>query len=96
MDDGNGYLRTKALRISSYCFNGKENRLLQECLKNNFGIETKLYLDSKGYQLYIPSHSAVIVYELIRTYIHPEMNYKFTRLNPVETTRLPLPMGEAG
>lgn len=87
MDDGNGYRRNKALRISSYCFTGIENELLRKCLDNNFKIETTIYKDSKGYQLYIPVKSAIQLLQLIRAHIHPVMEYKFTRLNPVETTR---------
>lgn len=87
MDDGNGYLRSKALRISSYSFDKDEHELLQKCLKDNFQLETSIFCDSKGYQLYIKAKSAAEVYKLIQTHICPVMDYKFARLNPVETTR---------
>lgn len=87
MDDGNGYLRNKALRISTYCFSEEEHKLLQDCLIKNFGIDSTLYHDSKGHQLYIPARSSIKLFKLIRAYIHPNMMYKFARLNPVETTR---------
>ena len=87
MDDGNGYLRSKALRISSYCFLKEEHRLLQDCLMKNFEIDSKLCQDSKGFQLYIPVRSSEKLFNLVRDYIHPSMLYKFARLNPVETTR---------
>lgn len=87
MDDGNGYLRSKALRISSYSFAEEENQRLQGCLKDNFGLESALYEDSKGYHLYILARCAKTIVSLIQAYVHPTIMYKFTRLNPVETTR---------
>lgn len=87
MDDGNGYLRSKGLRISTYSFKKVEHELLQKCLERNFQIETSIFCDSKGYQLYIKAKSAIEIYKLIRAQICPVMEYKFARLNPVETTR---------
>lgn len=87
MDDGNGYLRSKGLRISTYSFNKVEHELLQECLERNFRLKTSLFRDSKGYQLYIKAKSSIEIYKLIQAQLCPAMEYKFARLNPVETTR---------
>lgn len=80
MDDGNGYLNCRALRISSYSFTEAENELLQGCLEDNFQVKSTICVDSKGYHLYIPVKSAVILFQLIQAHIHPTMQYKFARL----------------
>ncbi|KKQ65539.1 MAG: LAGLIDADG homing endonuclease [Candidatus Daviesbacteria bacterium GW2011_GWA2_38_24] len=87
MDDGNGYLDRGAYRISTYAFGLEGNLLLQNCLKENFGLEVRLHKDSKGYQLYIPygNGSATKFRKLIAPYIIPKMKYKIERRSPVET-----------
>lgn len=80
MDDGNGRSESKSLRISSYSFSIVENKLLQDCLRENFQIESTIHADSKGCYLYIPAKSAVILFQLIQAHIHPTMQYKFARL----------------
>lgn len=89
MDDGNGYKNYKALRISSYCFTEIGHWLLQECLRDNFGVSISIYREPKGNVIYIPAISAQKLFLLVSSYIHPVMQYKFARLNPVETTRWP-------
>lgn len=87
MDDGNGYLRSNAFRISTYAFGLKGNLLLQQCLSKNFGLKVNLVRDSKGFQLYIPTSngSAFKFKSLIEPYIIPLMRYKIERRSPVET-----------
>ena len=87
MDDGNGYLNSYALRISTYGFGLEGNLLLQNCLTKNFGVQTNLKRDVKGYQLYIPTSdgSALRFKNLIIPYVLPSMRYKIERRSPVET-----------
>ena len=87
MDDGNGYLDRDAYRISTYAFGLEGNSLLQNCLKENFGLYTNLHRDSKGFQLYFPIKNgcAFRFKNLIAQYIIPKMRYKIERRSPVET-----------
>ncbi|MDP3954995.1 MAG: hypothetical protein Q8Q15_01365 [bacterium] len=87
MDDGNGYLRSNAFRISTYAFGLEGNLLLQQCLSKNFGLKVNLVRDSKGFQIYIPTSngSALKFKSLIEPYIIPLMRYKIERRSPVET-----------
>ena len=81
MDDGNGYLNSYALRLSTYAFGLEGNLLLKSCLSNNFGLKVSLRKDSKGYQLYIPTSdgSALRFKDLIAPYVIPRMKYKIER-----------------
>ena len=87
MDDGNGYRKNDAFRLSTYAFRYNGNLLLQKCLLKNFGIKTSLIKDSKGYQIYIPITGGVSdrFKKLIYKYIIPKMRYKFRSISPVET-----------
>ena len=87
MDDGNGYRKNDAYRLSTYAFGYNGNLLLQKCLFENFGIKTSLIKDSKGYQIYIPITGGVSdkIKKLIYKYIIPTMRYKFRSISPVET-----------
>lgn len=42
MDDGNGYLESYALRISTYAFGLEGNLLLKDCLNRNFSVNAHL------------------------------------------------------
>ena len=87
MDDGNGYRKNDAYRLSTYAFGHNGNLLLQKCLFENFEIKTSLIKDSKGYQIYIPITGGVSdrFKKLIYKYIIPKMRYKFRSISPVET-----------
>lgn len=87
MDDGNGYLRSDAFRISTYGFGLEGNLLLQNCLSKNFDLNVSIKRDSKGYQLYIPTRdgSALKFRKIIEPYILPSMTYKIENRSPVET-----------
>lgn len=87
MDDGNGYLRSSAFRISTYAFGLKGNLLLKNCLRKNFGLDVNLWKDSKGYQIYIPINngSAAKFRKFVEPYIVPSMRYKIESRSPVET-----------
>ena len=87
MDDGNGYLRNNAYRISTYAFKLEGNMLLKDCLNKNFNLNVSLTKDSKGYQLYIPTSNGNALHfrKLIEPHILPRMKYKLERRSPVET-----------
>ncbi|MBI3984464.1 MAG: hypothetical protein HY344_00775 [Candidatus Levybacteria bacterium] len=87
MDDGNGYRRNNACRLSTYAFGLEGNILLQKCLRKNFELYASIIRDSKGYQLYIPARngSAIKFRNLIVQYIIPTMKYKLEHRSPVET-----------
>ena len=80
MDDGNGSKQGRWLRLSTYAFGLEGNIILQNCLKINFGLDTKIYNDGKGNYLWFPKTSALKLYELIRPYILQCMEYKFNTL----------------
>ena len=84
MDDGNGYLDRDAYRISTYAFGLEGNLLLQNCLKENFGLYTNLHRDRKGFQLYFPMKNgcAFKFKNLIAQYIIQKMKYKIERRSP--------------
>ncbi|MFH2085392.1 MAG: hypothetical protein ABII21_01220 [bacterium] len=87
MDDGNGYLKSSAYRISTYAFGLEGNQILASCLKNNFDLKVNLVKDSKGYQLYIPikGDNASRFHNLVDPFIIPSMRYKLEHRSPVET-----------
>ena len=87
MDDGNGYLRNSAYRISTYAFGLEGNMSLKNCLRQNFGLDVSICRDSKGYQIYVPisNGSALRFKSLIEPYILPSMRYKIESRSPVET-----------
>ena len=87
MDDGNGYHHANSYRLSTYAFGYEGNLLLQKCLLENFGLNTHLFKDSKGFQIYIPTRGgdANKFKKLIFDHIIPKMKYKFRNTSPVET-----------
>ncbi|MBI2334643.1 hypothetical protein HYU96_02470 [Candidatus Daviesbacteria bacterium] len=87
MDDGNGYLKNSAFRISTYGFGLEGNMLLKNCLKKNFGLDVSVFRDSKGWQIYVPINngSAQRFKFLICPYIISSMTYKIESRSPVET-----------
>ena len=87
MDDGNGYRKDDALRISTYAFGLEGNKLLKNCLRENFNLDVSLYKDSKGWQIYVPvgNGSAKKFRDLINPFVIPYMRYKLEHRSPVET-----------
>lgn len=87
MDDGNGYKKSSAFRISTYAFGHRGSQILTDCLNKNFGIRANLVRDSKGYQIYIPAKdgNSIRFSNLINPYIIPSMRYKLEHRSPVET-----------
>lgn len=83
MDDGNGHKKRFYLRLSTYAFKEEGNNLLQECLKDNFELDTQIYSDSKGCYLCFLKDNAQKFYKLIRPYIIPCMEYKFIKIKSI-------------
>lgn len=85
MDDGNGDKRICRLRLSTYAFKKKGNELLQNCLLKNFSLRTKIIEDCKGSYLYFLKDSAIDLYNLIKQFILPCMEYKFVKVKSYTT-----------
>lgn len=83
MDDGNGHKKKPYLRLSTYAFKEKGNRLLQKCLKENFLLDTVIYQDSKGFYLCFLKDNALKLYKLIMPYVIPCMEYKFIKVKSI-------------
>jgi hypothetical protein len=73
-------LQIRQIRLSTYAFGRKGNLLLKDCLKQNFGLQTEIIKDSKGFYLYFLQDSAIKLYKLIKPYIIPCMEYKFVKV----------------
>jgi len=76
----NGYKRNdcNALRLSTDSFQLNEQKLLQKCLKDNFGIENKLHKKREKWNIYIPNSETVKFCRIVEPYIVPEMKYKIS------------------
>lgn len=83
MDDGNGHKKHFYLRLSTYAFGEQGNILLQQCLKENFFLDTKIFHDSKGYYLCFLKDNARKFYKLIQPYVIPCMEYKFMKIKSI-------------
>lgn len=78
MDDGYKRNDCNALRISTDCFSIDQQLLLQECLKDNFGITSKLHKKGKVWNIYIPKDATLKFCKIIRFYVVAELRYKIT------------------
>ncbi len=78
MDDGHKRTDCNGLRLSTDSFRFQEQKLLQECLKNNFEIESKLHKKRKSWNIYIPSSEAKKFCEIIKPFIISGMDYKLS------------------
>jgi hypothetical protein len=76
MDDGGK--KDNSVSFSTYGFFREGNLLLQECLKANFGLETSIQHDSKGYRLYVLVKSAKRLEGLVREHVLPCLTYKLS------------------
>lgn len=86
MDDGNGAKGRAWLRLSTYAFGLSGNLVLQNCLMRNFGLEAKIYHDSKGNYLWFGKSTALKLYFLLKPYILPCMKYKFNTFASLSLT----------
>lgn len=76
MDDGHKRTDCNALRLNTDSFQFEEQKLLQNCLKKNFGIDSKLHKKGKFWNIYIPSLEARKFCEIVKPFIVSEMKYK--------------------
>jgi len=75
MDDGTR-MRNDAYTLNTQNFSTEENMRLQECLYQNFGINTSLHKDKCNHRIYIPENSAGGFTKLIDGFTLPSMKYK--------------------
>lgn len=80
MDDGNK--NHNALVLNTQQFTMKEQRILVDCLKNNFGLEARInkhwmFNGKQLYRLRLTTVSTKTMYELVQKFIIPSMCYKF-------------------
>ncbi len=78
MDDGYKRNDCNALRISTDSFLKYEQKYLVKCLKDNFGIESRLHKKGERWNIYIPQSQSEKFCKIIKPYIVPSMNYKIT------------------
>lgn len=76
MDDGYKRRDCRGLHVNtqSYCL--EEQRILQNCLKKNFKIDTSIHRQSGKYKLYVPAKGSKRFCNLIAQHIVPSMRYK--------------------
>jgi hypothetical protein len=85
MDDGGRRNDCYGLFINTLSFTRQEQELLRECLKKNFGIESRIHWVTDGFRLYIPSSSAKRFCEIVSPHIIDSLRYKLS-YNPVTTS----------
>jgi hypothetical protein len=78
MDDGYKRNDCNALRISTDCFSMGEQKLLQQCLKDNFGIKTSIHRKGRTWNIYIPSGQTKMFCKIVKPYIIKELRYKIS------------------
>ena len=78
MDDGYKRNDCNALRVNTDCFNHNEQKLLQECLENNFKINSRIHKKGKFWNIYIPESETGKFCGMIKPYIIPTMKYKIS------------------
>lgn len=84
MDDGYKRNDCNAMRINTDSFSLKEQRILQGCLLQNFGVWTAIHRKGAFWNLYIPSAHARKFCNILSPFIIPSMRYKIS-LDPVTT-----------
>jgi len=85
MDDGGRRNDSYGLFLNTLSFSKLEQKRLSECLKKNFGINSRIHWVADGYRLYIPSSEAKRFCIIIHPYIINELRYKLS-YNPVTTS----------
>jgi hypothetical protein len=78
MDDGYKRNDCNALRINTDSFIRKEQKLLQQCLRTNFGIDAKIHRKGKFWNIYIPEPEVRDFCKLVKPYVLPKMRYKIS------------------
>lgn len=85
MDDGGRRNDCYGLFLNTLSFTKEEHVLLQQVLKQNFALDSRIHWIQDGYRLYIPSHNAKHFCELVFPFMIPSMIYKLS-FNPVTTS----------
>lgn len=80
MDDGCFSQGTAILNTQNFSFS--EQKILRNCLKRKFNLETTINKDRDRWRLRIKKSSFDVFRDLIKSYIIPSMKYKIV---PVET-----------
>ena len=86
MDDGYKRNDCDALRLSTDCFSYAEQEILQGCLDQNFGINSKIHRKGTTWNLYIPSTVMDRVRTILSPFIIPTMVYKLPPRNDLITS----------
>lgn len=76
MDDGYKRSDCRGLHINTQAHCLEEQKLLQKCMKQNFGLGTNIHKQSGKYKLYIPSGQSQKFCKMIARHVIPSMNYK--------------------
>lgn len=84
MDDGGRRKDCHGMFLNTLSYTLYEQRKLQSCLLNNFGINSRVHWITDGYRLYIPQQEAKKFCQIIAPYIIPSMIYKLP-YDPVTT-----------
>lgn len=85
MDDGGRRNDSYGLFLNTLSFTKSEHTLLQQCLRENYSLDSRLHWIQDGYRIYIPSKDARHFCELVHPYILPSLQYKLS-FNPVTTS----------
>jgi hypothetical protein len=85
MDDGGRRNDSYGLFLNTLSFTKVEHVKLQECLRKNFSLDSRLHWIQDGYRLYIPSKDAQKFCKLVYPHLIPTMHYKLS-YNPVTTS----------
>ena len=76
MDDGKKRPDCCGAYLDTIWCKKEEQKRLIKCLKNNFGVQTRMHWNGDGYHLYIPASSVERFRGLIEKYVIPSMRYK--------------------
>ena len=76
MDDGMLNSRKDSMLLNTQSFSYKENEVLKQCLKQNFGIETTIVRNRKYWMLYIRKRYAPIFMRLVERFVANLMSEK--------------------
>lgn len=76
MDDGYKRNDCAAIRLNTDAFSYNEQRLLIDCLRENFKIKSQIHKKGRWYNIYIPKGEASKFCKLVKPYILPSFRYK--------------------
>jgi hypothetical protein len=76
MDDGYNRCDCKGMYFNTQGFSEEEHELLQQCLRDNFDLETTIHWAAGRPRIYVPARESPKLCQVIRPYIVPSMNYK--------------------